>query len=235
MTGPRRVACDPAATGWRRAGLAFETILHHEVALLALALYASRRWTAALWAVPVLALAEMLVFAVPSTTTFSFDPERRTEVAEYLAAHPSGDDRILDLEGANNGLTTGESDLWGYDPGLTRRYGEFMAFTQNIDPDEATQDLFFRDPRDLYATLLRCRAAFGHRIGPEHKIRTHLYDDALVAPHAMLVPNVRVIPAGRDVLHAMVPPFDPRNTVLLERAPAPAPAEHPTGGTARTQ
>ena len=38
VTGPRRVACDPAATGWRRAGLALQTILHHELALLVLAI-----------------------------------------------------------------------------------------------------------------------------------------------------------------------------------------------------
>lgn len=36
VTGPRRVACPPAARGWRRAVLAFQTIAHHELALLAL-------------------------------------------------------------------------------------------------------------------------------------------------------------------------------------------------------
>jgi putative photosynthetic complex assembly protein 2 len=37
VTGPRRVACDVEATGWRRAAAALQTILHHEFALLLLA------------------------------------------------------------------------------------------------------------------------------------------------------------------------------------------------------
>lgn len=37
VTGPRRVACDTSATGWRRVWNALQTVLHHEVALLLLA------------------------------------------------------------------------------------------------------------------------------------------------------------------------------------------------------
>ncbi len=36
VTGPRRSACPTGATGWRRAGLALQTLLHHELALLVL-------------------------------------------------------------------------------------------------------------------------------------------------------------------------------------------------------
>lgn len=35
ITGPRRIAQDPAARGWRRFGLALQALLHHEMALLA--------------------------------------------------------------------------------------------------------------------------------------------------------------------------------------------------------
>lgn len=38
VTGPRRIPCDPDATGWRRAGIALQAILHHEFALLLLAI-----------------------------------------------------------------------------------------------------------------------------------------------------------------------------------------------------
>jgi putative photosynthetic complex assembly protein 2 len=37
VTGPRRIACDPRVRGWKRAALAFQTIQHHELALLVLA------------------------------------------------------------------------------------------------------------------------------------------------------------------------------------------------------
>lgn len=36
VTGPRKSACPPGATGWRRARYAFQAVLHHEVALLVL-------------------------------------------------------------------------------------------------------------------------------------------------------------------------------------------------------
>jgi putative photosynthetic complex assembly protein 2 len=38
VTGPRRTPCPPEATGWPRARLAFEAVLHHELALVLLAL-----------------------------------------------------------------------------------------------------------------------------------------------------------------------------------------------------
>ena len=36
VTGPRRVACPPGTRGWRRALLAFQTVAHHELALVVL-------------------------------------------------------------------------------------------------------------------------------------------------------------------------------------------------------
>ena len=38
VTGPRRSVCPPGATGWRRTGFALQAVLHHELALIALAL-----------------------------------------------------------------------------------------------------------------------------------------------------------------------------------------------------
>ena len=38
VTGPRRTPCPTGSTGWRRAGYALQTLLHHELALIALAL-----------------------------------------------------------------------------------------------------------------------------------------------------------------------------------------------------
>lgn len=36
VTGPRRTPCPAGAKGWRRAGLALQTLLHHELALIVL-------------------------------------------------------------------------------------------------------------------------------------------------------------------------------------------------------
>ena len=38
VTGPRRSSCPPGSIGWRRAGYALQTLLHHELALIGLGL-----------------------------------------------------------------------------------------------------------------------------------------------------------------------------------------------------
>ena len=38
VTGPRRTPCPPDSLGWRRAGYALQTLLHHELALIVLGL-----------------------------------------------------------------------------------------------------------------------------------------------------------------------------------------------------
>lgn len=38
VTGPRRTACPPGATGWRRTGAALQAVLYHELALIVLAI-----------------------------------------------------------------------------------------------------------------------------------------------------------------------------------------------------
>ena len=43
-------------------------------------------------------------------------------------------------------MLTGRYDVWGYDPGVLRRYAEFMTFTQGGDPDHAGEYLRFLLP-----------------------------------------------------------------------------------------
>ena len=199
---------------------------------LAVVFFANRRWRVALYALPVVALAELLFFALPSLTTFQYVPNRRFAVADYLQKHPIGDGRLLDLDDANTGMTTGSNDIWGYDPGVTRRYAELFAVTQRMLPAEATQELRFHNIAEIYARLLRCRYAFGYLQENSHEITFHSFDPKIVAPHVMLVPQVQVIPAGDAVLKAMAPPFDPSAVVILETPPDPSPAEHPAAGKA---
>ena len=198
---------------------------------LATVFFVGRRWKLAPFVIPAIAMAELLIFDLPTLVTFPYAPERRDAVVQYLGSHPVGDGRLLDLDDTNNGMTRGEDDLWGYDPGVNRRYAELFAVTQGMSPEEATQDLHFRRDPDLYATLLRCRYIFWlPQDGDAAPV--HVFEQALVAPHVMLVPQVQVITRGDDVLRAMSVPFDPRATVILEGAPVPPPADHPAPGNA---
>jgi hypothetical protein len=51
------------------------------------------------------------------------------ELHEFIAAQP-GDYRVLDLLSPNNGFLLGAPDLWDNDPGVLKRYAEFITFTQ---------------------------------------------------------------------------------------------------------
>ncbi len=199
---------------------------------LAAAFFAGRRWPSALFAVPVIAVAELLIFTFPLLATFQDAPARRVATTRFLAGAPRGDGRLLDLADPNGGMTDGEDDLWGYDPGVSRRYAELIAATQQMRAEDATQDIHFHGNPDLYSTLLRCRAAFGLSQSNDKEIVSHVFDPALVAPRVMLVPQVHRAAKGDAVLRAMAPPFDPRVTVVLESPPVPLPAEHPAPGKA---
>ncbi len=199
--------------------------------LLAAVFFAGRRWPQAVYLVPLIALAEILHFALPMLRTFDFVPARRDEAARFLASHPVGDDRVLDLDEQNMGMTTGENDIWGYDPGVTARYAELVCFTQGFAPDEARQEPRFKVVPNLFASLLRCRYVFGLPQENANGIDFQGFDPAVVSPHVMLVPTVSIVTGRDNILNAICPPvgaeFKPRETVILETPPEPLPAAHP--------
>jgi len=69
VTGPRREACPPGATGWRRFRLATATLIHHEIALAATALLL----VLVTWGQPnqVSAWAFLLLFGMRLSTKFN--------------------------------------------------------------------------------------------------------------------------------------------------------------------
>ncbi|MFY9509705.1 MAG: putative photosynthetic complex assembly protein PuhE [Rubrivivax sp.] len=97
VTGPRRQACPDGALGWRRAGYAFQVVLHHEVALLVLgaavlALMPERgppvaAWTfGALWAMR--QSAKLNVFFGVRNLNEQFLPPKIAYVQSYFRRRP---------------------------------------------------------------------------------------------------------------------------------------------------
>lgn len=97
VTGPRRTPCPIGSQGWRRAGYAFETILHHELGLVAAAiLLAGLTWNApnqiALWTFMVLWVmrlsAKLNVFLGVRNLSESFLPEHLRYLQTYFRRKP---------------------------------------------------------------------------------------------------------------------------------------------------
>lgn len=174
----------------------------------------------------VLGVGELILFASRTVVTSPVGSVPRPEIAKFIAEHP-GDYRVLDLTNPDAAMAGGYANIWGYAPDLTRRYGEFMAFTQDMNPDEATPYVNFKRIDPLYR-MLRLKYAF---VPKDQGIEVVECPDPL--PRAFLVTKYRVI-KDRDAMFAALrdPAFDPRAEVLLEEEPGlPAgPAADPRSG-----
>ena len=171
-----------------------------------------------------LAAVEILLFA--ASTRKTFDPERAyfRSVERSVSGHP-GDYRILQTFNENNTIPARIPNIWGYDPGVPRRYAEFMAFTQGQSLDRLTDQVAVKRLSPLHR-ILRCRYYF-ERTGDGFKIVTG--ENPL--PHLLLVRDYRVEKDRDAIFRALAEPgFDPRRTVLLESEPRPAPAVLPAPG-----
>jgi hypothetical protein len=102
---------------------------------------------------------------------------------------------------------------------VLRRYAEFMTFTQNGDPDHATQYVGFQHLSPLFA-LMR----FQYAVMPDGRQMKIMQSPIPPLPHVLLVPEAKILP-GRDAILAALsdPVFDPQQTIVLESAPTPAP------------
>lgn len=196
------------------------------LALLTALLLGARRGRPAAYAVAVVAVAEIFLFARASRATFELGAMRLPLVERVLKENP-GDYRILNLINPNVAMTLGASDLWGYDHGVSLRYAEFMAFAQGRDPDTATQNAEFRGFKELYR-MLRCRFIFLPQPGG-----AVLRDAGGHLPRLQLVQDFRVI-RGRDrIFAALGEAFDPLRQVILESSPSPPPVPSLEKGAVR--
>ncbi|MGH7995900.1 MAG: hypothetical protein ACREFX_06060 [Opitutaceae bacterium] len=179
------------------------------------------------WIVLALLPAELFAFAAGEFAHFREPAAVSPELRAFVAAHP-GAYRVQNLVEPNNGYLIGAPDLWGNDPGLLKRYAQFIAFTQGCDPARATQNVTFRSPSALYA-LLRLRYVFTRTDSGWHS-----YEIPAPMGRLHLVTAYRVVKSPDAAFAAMArPDFDPRRTVLLESEPMPRPVPSADPGTAR--
>jgi hypothetical protein len=126
-----------------------------------------------------------------------------------------GDHRILNPYNPNLAMSEGWRDVWGYDPLIPRRYGELMAYMQQVDMTRIVRnDLQFR-----YHPLLKMLGCRYMLTPVEGRIAlAELTGD--IMPRAALV-GQWTVESERDRAFAILgqPGFDPRRHVVLESEP----------------
>jgi hypothetical protein len=178
----------------------------------------------------IVALGVIEVFAFANGARATFDSTAVVISAEkrFLFDHP-GDYRIINLANPNSSMLIGAADLWGYDPGVVRRYAEFVAWTQGRDPDQVKQYVEFVRVDPLYA-MLRLQYIFAL-----HQNELRVTEAASPPmPHVQLVSSYRLVQSRDAIFRALrADGFDPRREVVLERAPNPRPGGRASAGSAR--
>jgi hypothetical protein len=175
-----------------------------------------------------LAVLEIFAFARMNLDTFDMSRLFIPAVADSLGLR-RGEYRIMNPINPNTAMTSGEYDIWGEDPGVTRRYAEFVAWTEGRNPDTATQYVRFQHFDRLLAMLRLRYAAIAVRS------QMVIFESGLPPLHRLeLVRGYRVL-HGRDaIFKAMAAAdFDPRREVILEASPNPTPAPAAGSGSAK--
>ena len=175
-----------------------------------------------------IATVEMVVFAHSTLVTF-----RLSDALDAPPDLPAGDYRVLNEESPDLGMSTGTRDIWGYDPGVLRRYAEWIAVSQGLDSDDASETVKFWNYPPHFAALLRCRTVLPPT-GPDGEYSALPLSMGEPAKQLTLISEARVVPNRDDLLEAIrSEAFDPRKSVLLETPPVPPPAPGASSGTVR--
>jgi len=156
-------------------------------------------------------------------------PDLPASWTSALAQIPK-DARVLDSTGSRStfGMWFDYDDVWGYDPGVLKRYAELVARSQGMNPENASQYVQFHQLDRTIFALLRVAAVFTN--DPKNPV--------VKIPGSMELAQIvstAYVFDGRDrILSAMESDsFDPRRAVILESAPSIKPAGAPDPGSVK--
>jgi hypothetical protein len=215
----------PAAQAFASLGLLFAGLTLAAAVCLA---FWARREHRAVFLLGALAIGEVFAFARMQRTTFDSAQIVIPQLRQFLADDP-GEYRILNLWYPNTAMSMRAFDAWGYDPGVTRRYAEFIDWSEGGDPDTATNYVTFRHFHPLLS-MLRVK----YVMVVENKVMTITPGAVPPLRRLELVGSYEIHRQRDEILRAMGgASFDPRKVVILEHEPNPAPVAAGTQGSAR--
>lgn len=179
------------------------------------------------YVIVLIAIIEIFIFAKASRATFHLSSTKSAEMKTFKDNYP-GDYRILYFNNPNSTMSLQMHNIDGYDPGVLKRYAEFITFTQGRNPDTANQFLGFHHFHPLIK-MLRCRYIFFH-----YENKMHYIDNGSTLPLLLLINNWALIP-GRDQIFVAMndADFNPREKVILQSMPYPKPSKSLKEGTTK--
>ena len=172
----------------------------------------------AVYAVGLLAVIELIVFASHYRPTFEMTDLARPKVEKTLAEDP-GDYRIVLPWFPNATMSMKAKNLCGEDPFALRRFVDFIMHTNGARLEESIHWMGSEHLRALYG-MLRCKYVFDYSKGkqPEVLVNEHCL------PRFLLLQNWNLIQDPNEILFRMSDPsFDPNRTVFLQQEPSPKP------------
>lgn len=191
--------------------------LYRAAALLGLAALliwqAQKKRRLAAWMLMLLAASEVFIFAADHLSDFALKLISESETVKFLNTHHGGD-RVLNLALPNAGMLTHNKEIWGSDPGILRRWGEFIAATQKTAVPYSQFVHFNLLPPVLALTRLHWVIQRSHGAWQVTEIPAPL-------PRVSIYSQVETITDKHLRLQRLAEPrFDFRHTLLLEsRAP----------------
>lgn len=184
--------------------------------------WGGRRHRLVLYALPLLASIELVTFAIHNTVNFPMDQvDAVCSQWERLLAQGAPDARIFS-SAQNLMLLVHGHDIWGTDPMVIGRYGQFVARSQG----EPVEDLFMRPFMHLDSLMLRI-ARLQFFFDPHARLNRVPWP---TLQRAQFISDYRIIPNAAERLDALADPtFNPARTVILETAPNITPSGDPAG------
>jgi len=190
--------------------------------------YSKRNTKAAVLALAALAIGDVFMAARRHRPTFDITSVVNPEVQRFFKDRP-GDYRILNPLNHNSAMSMGLNDVWGFDPGVVRRYAEFVTWTQGGDQNNATQYVGFNKlGREL--AMLRLQYA----VVPTEKGLQIAKSEHEPLPRVLLVSEY-VVRKDRDAIFKELgaEDFDFRKKVVLEEEPSPKPDPDGAAGSVK--
>lgn len=175
-----------------------------------------------------LAVAELLVFAMGAKTLMRYPMTYPEQWRRTVASAPP-DSRFVHIDTAlrNRGMSLGFDEVLGYSQLSTRRYLEFISWTQGLEPP----------PSGQYPPITRLARTFAML-----RLRNVFMDDKQRSvatlpeplPRLLLVKDWEVRGSREEVFKALAETgFDPRKKIILEKEPNPKPMPGKADGWVR--
>ncbi|CAN5700946.1 YfhO family protein [soil metagenome] len=177
----------------------------------------------------VVAAVELLIFARAAHATAPAVLQLPQSWSDAIARAPR-DARFIITDGAdiNSPMYFRFNGIWGYDPGVLRRYAELLTFSQSGDPSAASQYINWKQPSLNIFRMLRTAAVLQRN--PSQPV----IELTAPLPVVSLIRNYSVMTDRDEVLRTLsTAEFDPRSRVVLETAPTPVPVKGSSIGSVK--